>query len=523
MAGGSRTLKLSILGDVSDLNKSLKTANTDVEGFGNQVSDFGKKAGAAFAVAGAAAAAYAGKLLIDGVKSAIEDEAAQAKLATTLENVTGATQGQIKATEDYILKTELAFGITDNELRPSLERLVRATKNSEEAQKLQTLAIDVAAGSGKSLETVSNALGKAYEGNTGALVKLGIGLSTTDAKAMSLDEITKTLSDTFGGQATEKANTFAGKMDILKVSLDEAKESVGAALLPEITKLIDYIVINVVPQINAFVLGLTGDKGAKNALDKTGQASFDLGTAFRDAAVSVGKLFGVFNNSDNTGENSGLAKVIGWLTAIVTTIGNVVSAIATMIKSLQTFSAWIGVATNPRNWLKGVSGMKAMVDAELAKLGYGAVVSGAVNSSEIMNIQRAGQVARGAAQDVLTTSMVSGGTTGSTATGGGVSSTTQAALDNVAALQAQVDLQIAAGNAQLNVVNDLSRIADLALPKTPYDPLSSFVQPTTNINLTVNGAIDPMGAARAIYTALGMEATTSGTFNNIGGSRLVAL
>jgi len=175
MATGSRTLKLSILGDVSDLNKSLKTANNDVETFGSKVTDFGKKAGLAFAVAGAAAVAYAGKLAIEGVKAAIEDEAAQAKLAKTLENVTGATNETIKSTEDYILKTSLAFGVSDEQLRPSLERLVRATKDVDAAQKLQALALDISAGSGKSLEAVSNALGKAYEGNTAALGKLGIG------------------------------------------------------------------------------------------------------------------------------------------------------------------------------------------------------------------------------------------------------------------------------------------------------------------------------------------------------------
>jgi hypothetical protein len=83
--GGSRTLKLSILADIDNLKKNLTTGSNEVEGFGSKVSDFGKKAAAAFAVAAAAALAYAGKLLIDGVKSAIADEAAQAKLATTFE------------------------------------------------------------------------------------------------------------------------------------------------------------------------------------------------------------------------------------------------------------------------------------------------------------------------------------------------------------------------------------------------------------------------------------------------------
>jgi len=252
MATGSRTLKLSILGDVDNLNKSLKAANDDVENSSSKLGDFSKKAGLAFAAAGAAAALYAGKLLIDGVKSAIADEAAQASLAKTLGNVTGATNDQIAAVEDQIKKNQLLFGISDEQLRPSLERLVRATKDVSEAQRLQSLAIDIAAGSGKSLEAVSNALGKAYEGNTGALAKLGVGLSAAQLKTMSMDDVTTALATTFGGQATAKADTFAGKMLRLSETFNEAKETVGGYVLDALTPLLDGFVNKGVPAITAF-------------------------------------------------------------------------------------------------------------------------------------------------------------------------------------------------------------------------------------------------------------------------------
>ena len=255
-ATGSRTLKLSILADVDQLNKSLKAATNDVENSSSKLGDFSKKAGLAFAAAGAAAAAYAGKLLIDGVKSAIADQAAQEKLRTTLENVTGATNDQIAATEKYILKTSLANGITDDELRPSLERLVRATKDVSEAQRLQTLALDISAGSGKSLEAVSNALGKAYEGNTGALAKLGVGLTAAQLKTMDMDGVTKALADTFGGQAAAKADTFQGKMDRLSVSFNEAKETVGSYVLDALTPLLDGFVNKGIPAIQGFADGI---------------------------------------------------------------------------------------------------------------------------------------------------------------------------------------------------------------------------------------------------------------------------
>ena len=251
MAGQSRTLKLSILADVDQLKKSLSAANDDVENSGSKIGEFGKKAGLAFAAAGVAAAAYAGKLLIDGVKSAIEDEAAQAKLALTLQNVAGATNATVAATEAFILKTSLATGIADDQLRPSLERLVRATGDVTAAQNLQTLAIDVAAGSGKSLEAVSNAIGKAYEGNVGALAKLGVGLSAAELKSMTFQEVTIALSETFAGQATEQAETFAGKMDRLKVAFDEGKETVGSFVLEAITPLVSGIGNKVIPAVSA--------------------------------------------------------------------------------------------------------------------------------------------------------------------------------------------------------------------------------------------------------------------------------
>lgn len=259
MATGTRALTLKLLADVDNFTKNLKTADKDVKSFGDKTAEFGKKAGLAFAAAGAAAVAYAGKLAIDGVKSAIADAAAQTKLALTLRNVTTATDDQIEATEDYITKTSLAVGITDDELRPSLERLSRATGDLEKAQKLQAVAIDVAAGSGKSLEAVTNAMAKAAEGNTSALGKLGIGLTSAQLKTMSMDEITAKLADTFENQASAKADTFQGKLTRLQIAFDEGKETVGAYILDAITPMVTLIVQRVIPAIQDFTSNI-GDK-----------------------------------------------------------------------------------------------------------------------------------------------------------------------------------------------------------------------------------------------------------------------
>ena len=252
MAGQSRTLKLSILADVDQLKKSLASADNDVEGSSNKLGEFSKKAGLAFAAAAAAAGAYAIKLAVDGVKAAIEDEAAQVRLATALKNATGATDTMIASVEKQILQTSLATGVTDDQLRPALQRLSLSTGDVTKSQELLNLALDISQATGKSLDTVANGLGKAYDGNTAALGKLGIGLSSAELKAMTFTEVQTKLSDLFGGAAAANAETFAGRLQILKVTFDEAKESVGAKLLPIIQKLVEFVVNEVVPALGKF-------------------------------------------------------------------------------------------------------------------------------------------------------------------------------------------------------------------------------------------------------------------------------
>lgn len=252
MATGNRTLKLSILADVDELKKSLKTGETEVKGFSDKVSDFGKKAAAAFAIAAAAAAAYATKLAVDGVKAAIEDEAAQLRLASALRTATGATDAQIKATEEYISQTALAVGIADDDLRPAFQRLATATGDVTKSQGLLNLAVDISKGTGKDLGAVVEALSKAYGGQDTQLARLGIGITAAQAKQLDFRGETERLSDLYGGAASRNAETFQGRIDRLKVGFDEAKEAVGQALLPIIERLIEFIFVYGAPIVDKF-------------------------------------------------------------------------------------------------------------------------------------------------------------------------------------------------------------------------------------------------------------------------------
>lgn len=492
--GGSRTLKLTILGDVDQLKKSLQTANSDVEDSSSRLGDFSKKAGLAFAAAGVAAAAYAGKLLVDGVKSAIEDEAAQAKLATTLRNVTSATDAQIKSTEDFILKTSLATGISDSQLRPSLERLTRATKDVEEAQKLQSLAIDIAAGSGKSLEAVSNALAKSAEGQNTALGKLGVGIDAATLKTMSFDEIQKTLAATFGGQAAIAAETFQGKMDRLKVAFDEGKETVGAFVLDAITPMVTYFIDNVVPTIQA-VASEIGEN-----LKPTFEA---FSTFFTETLIPAIQEFWAFLNDYIIPIlSSVLRPVVDGLISAFRAISNAITdnsdKFATFYKNIQPIAKFVRDILAPA--FGTVLGAAFTVIGNLASTLISlfgkvvGVINGVVSAIKtLVSLVANNPIVQGIG-NVISSVFGGGKAAGGAVTGG-------------------TPYLVGEKGAELFVPNSSGTIV-------PNNRLGGGGN--TVINLTVNGAIDPIGTARTIYNVLANEATTSGTFTNLGISRVVA-
>lgn len=201
----------------------------------------GEKASFAIGKAALPAAAAIGGLAVAGfsaVKAFAEDDAAAQKLATTLTNVTGATDAQVTAVEDFISKTSQAAAVADDELRPAFDSLVRGTGDVTQAQDLLGLALDISAGTGKDLGLVSDALSKAYNGNFTALKKLDPALAGLIAEGADADTVFGRLAGTFEGQASKQANTTAGKFRGMSIALEETKESIGAALLPIVNKLL---------------------------------------------------------------------------------------------------------------------------------------------------------------------------------------------------------------------------------------------------------------------------------------------
>jgi hypothetical protein len=218
-------------------NKGIKSAVNEfknLEGASKKAQFAIKKA----AVPAAAAFVAVGAALFDATKGAIEDEAAQKLLASTIQKTTGATDAQIKANEDWISTQGTLLGITDTELRPVLSKLVKVTGSVTKAQKLATAAMDIAASTGKPLATVTDALTKAYGGNLNALAKLSPELRQMIKDGASFDEVMAAMAKTTGGAATTAANTAQGQFKRLGVALDETKESIGAALIPAVEALL---------------------------------------------------------------------------------------------------------------------------------------------------------------------------------------------------------------------------------------------------------------------------------------------
>ena len=217
------------------------------KGINKAIADFkkletnGQKASFAIkkaAVPAGLALAAMGAFAFDAVKAFAEDDAAAQKLATTLQNTTKATNEQVASVENFITKTSIAAAVADDELRPALASLVRGTKDVTTAQDLLSLALDISAGTGKDLGSVSDALSKAFNGNFMALKKLDPALAELIKSGASTDEVFAALSKTFADQASTAANTTAGKMKTLSIQMGELKESIGAAVLPLVEKML---------------------------------------------------------------------------------------------------------------------------------------------------------------------------------------------------------------------------------------------------------------------------------------------
>lgn len=214
------------------------------------------------------------------VKAFAEDDKAAQALGKTLQNL-GLAYGSNAATiNGYISRLEQQTGVLDDELRPAMDRFLRATMSVTKSQELLNLALDISAGTGKSLTQVSQSLQKAYLGQTQALGRLGVGLSKAELTSSSFEEIQARLSVLFAGQASTAASTYAGEIAKLQVAVNNAKETIGKGFVDALktasgSSTIDPVISAIGKIANAFA-SLTRETGKFIAITKDAFTSFDL-------------------------------------------------------------------------------------------------------------------------------------------------------------------------------------------------------------------------------------------------------
>jgi hypothetical protein len=272
--------------------RAFQQAESATNSLDKAVTKLGKKLTSAFSAYKIAQYAKA------SVKAFAEDNKAAAVLAKTLENVNqGYATDMVNA---YIAKTEALYGVLDDKLRPAFSQLVIATGDATKSQQLLQTALDVSAGTGKDLESVTTALSKAYLGNTTALQRLGVGLSSAELKGKSFDQIITTLNQNFSGQAAIAADTYGGKLDRLNVALKNMQETIGKGI------------IEALGQLNT-------DQGFNGVITKIGSLAQDISDIIVGLGIMINKLqsipgAGVIKNILSASFNTGLfgiAKKLG--------------------------------------------------------------------------------------------------------------------------------------------------------------------------------------------------------------------
>jgi len=190
------------------------------------------------AIPAAAAIASLAAVTVVATKAFIADDAAQALLAGTLIRTTGATDATIAATEVYINTLSRASAVADEELRPALGTLLLGTKDLNAAQQLLGVALDVSAGTGLDLASVSSILSKGYAGNTKALKALSPEIAALIKGGASFSDVLTVLQENFKGASDDAANSAAGGFAKLKIAVDETIEGIGEKLSPAIDYLL---------------------------------------------------------------------------------------------------------------------------------------------------------------------------------------------------------------------------------------------------------------------------------------------
>lgn len=192
-----------------DLDKATKKSQSTLK-------KFGKGLGATFSVVAL------GAFVKGSIKKFAELEKSTKQLESELNNLGIAFATALAS--DFVRKLALSSGVTQTELIPALQKLVQTTYTLTDAQKLLTLSTEISQQKGLELEQVSNALSRAFLGDYNALVKLRIGYEKAELKGRDFADVLKQIEGDF---SSKQADTFADKIQKLKVAFEQTQEAIG--------------------------------------------------------------------------------------------------------------------------------------------------------------------------------------------------------------------------------------------------------------------------------------------------------
>ena len=253
MARRDASIGVNLIGRDVSASKALNSVGGSADQLGKKLVGVSDKIIKGMAMAAAAAGALAVKIGTDAVKAAAEDAKSVALLDKQLRNSVGATRAQIAAVEDYISVQQKRVGLDDGALRESFATLTRATGSITKSQQMMNDVLDIAALTGRDVSSVALTLAKAYNGNFGALTRLGISVDKTTLKTKDYNKIMTEVRKNTGGFADKEAATFEGRLRITRQRIDEVQESLGYLLLPYVERFATYLSTTAIPALEQWI------------------------------------------------------------------------------------------------------------------------------------------------------------------------------------------------------------------------------------------------------------------------------
>lgn len=323
----SLVLNVEILGEFKKLTAATQGANKQLQGMQGAAKRISSGIGKAFATIGVGLSfAFIARELEQASKAAVEDAKSQGLLATALKNTTGANNSQISSVEKAISKMSIQAAVADDNLRPAFAQLARATGDVEKSTKLMSLALDVSAGTGKSLDVVVKALSRAVgpDGTTGALERLAPAIKGASDPLAELERL-------FAGSAEKAANLDPYQR--LNVALGEISESLGTLVVP-LVEAFARSIVEILPKVQNFFSVL--NKALSS--EQVQKAFASLNKSFGDLGVSLAKLFGITTGPEASGFVGFFVVLSGILEGIVKTIDLMVQGFKNAFPIFRTFA-----------------------------------------------------------------------------------------------------------------------------------------------------------------------------------------